>query len=165
MAPQRIPLHPSLKALGERVRAEDPFLSRIRSIGNKISLALPLSPPCRFELLQSDRVNAYALPGNLVALTLGAVRLAGDDAGIAGLLGHEIAHLLLRHRRRGSAQEFEADRVGRQLAVEAGFDRDGLKNFLEGFDRLLSASPDALRSFSHPPTRQRLEKLGLFEQG
>ncbi|HWA24899.1 MAG TPA: M48 family metalloprotease [Lacunisphaera sp.] len=51
----------------------------------------------RFALLNSDTVNAFSAPGGLVFITRGLYALADSDATLAGILGHEIAHITNRH--------------------------------------------------------------------
>jgi predicted Zn-dependent protease len=45
----------------------------------------------------ADTVNAYCLPGGKMAVYSAILPVAGDDAGLATVLGHEIAHATLRH--------------------------------------------------------------------
>jgi len=53
--------------------------------------------PWEFTLLDSDVINAFALPGGKVFVSRGlAVRL-GDEAQLAGVVGHEIGHVTARH--------------------------------------------------------------------
>ena len=44
-----------------------------------------------------DTVNAFALPGGKVAVYTGLLPVAQDSAGLAAVLGHEIAHAIARH--------------------------------------------------------------------
>lgn len=145
---------------------DDPALERIRRIGGRIAQEAGLI--CRFELLRSDRVNAYAI-GTLVALTQGAYRLAQNDHALAGLLAHEIAHLLL-DRRKGAAAiaacrvgrgdgEFQADQLAVQLATQAGFHPHGLPYFLQAFDQLMRQNPKAFQAYTHPPASERIKRL------
>lgn len=46
-----------------------------------------------FQILDSDDVNAYALPGGYVYVTRGALSFANSEAELAGILGHEIGHV------------------------------------------------------------------------
>lgn len=51
----------------------------------------------RFYLLDSDTVNAFALPGGYVYVTRGLMALANSEAELAGVIAHEIAHVTARH--------------------------------------------------------------------
>ena len=50
-----------------------------------------------FIVLDTDGVNAYAAPGGLVHITRGALGLIKNEAELAGVLGHEIAHITQKH--------------------------------------------------------------------
>lgn len=50
-----------------------------------------------FALLDSDLVNAYSTPGGYIFITKGAIEFAQDEAELAGILAHEIAHISQRH--------------------------------------------------------------------
>lgn len=53
--------------------------------------------PWRFAIVDSPAVNAFALPGGYVYLTRGIMAYLGDEAELAGVLGHEIGHVTARH--------------------------------------------------------------------
>ena len=50
-----------------------------------------------FGVLESDDVNAFALPGGYVFITKGLFDLLANEAELAGVLGHEIGHVMLQH--------------------------------------------------------------------
>lgn len=50
-----------------------------------------------FAILETDAVNAFAAPGGYIFLTKGAVDRMQDEAELAGVLAHEIAHITERH--------------------------------------------------------------------
>jgi len=62
--------------------------------------------PFRFAVLNTDEINAFATPGGYVFVTRGALALMESEAELAGVLGHEIAHVdqkhVLEQVRRGS---------------------------------------------------------------
>ncbi len=71
-----------------------------------------------FIVLDTDGVNAYAAPGGLIHITKGALGLMKTEAELAGVLGHEIAHVSEKH----TAKAIEkANRTG--ALVEAGATR------------------------------------------
>ena len=51
----------------------------------------------RFYILESDSINAYAAPGGYIFITSGALELMEDEAELAGVLAHEIAHVSRKH--------------------------------------------------------------------
>jgi len=51
-----------------------------------------------FAVIQDDRtVNAFALPGGKVAVFTGILKITQNEAGLATVMGHEVAHALQRH--------------------------------------------------------------------
>ena len=50
-----------------------------------------------FKLVDSSEINAFALPGGYVYVTRGLLAMLNSEAEIAGVLGHEIAHITLHH--------------------------------------------------------------------
>jgi len=53
--------------------------------------------PWEFTLLDSDVINAFALPGGKVFISLGLMAEMSNEAQLAGVLGHEIGHVTARH--------------------------------------------------------------------
>ena len=50
-----------------------------------------------FAVVESDEINAYATPGGYIFVTTGALSLMKNEAELAGVLAHEIAHVADRH--------------------------------------------------------------------
>jgi predicted Zn-dependent protease len=50
-----------------------------------------------FQIIDSDEVNAFACPGGYILVTAGTIRLAKNEAELASILGHEVAHVGLKH--------------------------------------------------------------------
>lgn len=53
--------------------------------------------PYTFTLVNDNSVNAFALPGGPVFVNTGLIKAADNEAQLAGVLAHEIAHVKLRH--------------------------------------------------------------------
>lgn len=51
----------------------------------------------KFAVLNTSSINAYAAPGGYIFVTAGAVKIMKDEAELAGVLAHEIAHSTERH--------------------------------------------------------------------
>jgi len=69
-----------------------------------------------FTVLNSPIVNAFALPGGYVYISRGLLALAGNEAELAGVLGHEIGHITARH----TAERYSQSMATQLLAVGAG---------------------------------------------
>lgn len=71
----------------------------VRKVGERIARAAN-KPDYKWEFRVIDdpeMVNAFAVPGGKVAVYSGIFPVARDEAGLAVVLGHEVAHALLRH--------------------------------------------------------------------
>lgn len=53
--------------------------------------------PYYFSIIKTDDPNAFATPGGYVFVSLGLLRLVQNEAQLAGILGHEIAHVSQKH--------------------------------------------------------------------
>ncbi len=54
--------------------------------------------PWRFGVIESDDLNAFAAPGGYIMLTKGLYRKLSNEAQLAGVLGHEIGHVVKKHQ-------------------------------------------------------------------
>ncbi|MDD4882199.1 MAG: M48 family metalloprotease, partial [Gallionellaceae bacterium] len=54
--------------------------------------------PWRFGVVDSDDINAFAAPGGYVFVTKGLYRRLANEADLAGVLGHEIGHVIRKHQ-------------------------------------------------------------------
>lgn len=81
--------------------------------------------PWEFTLLNTDVVNAFALPGGKVFFTRGLARELTSEAQMAGVLGHEIGHVTARHGNQRISQQIGFNVVLAGLAVSvAAADED-----------------------------------------
>lgn len=53
--------------------------------------------PFTFKVVADDSINAFALPGGPIYLHTGLITAADNEAELAGVIGHEIGHVVLRH--------------------------------------------------------------------
>jgi len=69
-----------------------------------------------FTILNTPDVNAFAIPGGYVYVTRGLMALASNEAELAGVIGHEIGHVIARHgserQTRGVLTQLGAAAVG-----------------------------------------------------
>jgi len=74
--------------------------------------------PWTFIVLDTDGVNAFASPGGFVHITRGALGLIANEAELAGVLGHEIGHVVRKHTinaiRKNNAVQLGASSAGSQ---------------------------------------------------
>lgn len=70
-----------------------------------------------FRLVQDDTPNAFALPGGKVVIHTGILPLTRDEAGLATVMSHEIAHVIARHGNERLSQQLAAQLGGMALSV------------------------------------------------
>lgn len=71
----------------------------VSKVGNRIALAANKPEyEWEFNVIQDDKmINAFALPGGKVAVYSGILPYTKDESGLAAVMGHEVAHALIRH--------------------------------------------------------------------
>ena len=91
--------------------------------------------PWHFGVIEGDSINAFAMPGGKVLVSHGLVKRLASEAELAGVLAHEIAHVVLRHQLSAIQKSLNSDAwagIGKDLAGEAigrrGGDAYGLKS-------------------------------------
>jgi beta-barrel assembly-enhancing protease len=85
------------KEMGGKI--DNPQLqSYINNIGQKI-VSVSHKPDMKFyfSALNDEQTNAFALPGGYVFITRGMLEKLSTEAQLAGILGHEITHIVARH--------------------------------------------------------------------
>ena len=73
-----------------------------------------------FTVIDSDVVNAFALPGGYIYLTRGLMALASSEAELAGVIAHEIGHVTARHAAQRYSQSLVAGLGAALLGAIAG---------------------------------------------
>lgn len=73
-----------------------------------------------FGVIQSDDVNAFAAPGGYIFVTLGLYRLLQNEADLAGVLGHEVGHVIRKHHLKILQQSKLVDAGSKALSQQVG---------------------------------------------
>ena len=113
-----------------QVRKEMPLLRDgavdewVQSVGRRLVRGIPPEYQHKefnytFEVVNQKEINAFALPGGPMFLNRGMIEAAKSEAEVAGVMGHEIAHVALRH---GTAQATKGQKfqLGALLGQVAG---------------------------------------------
>jgi hypothetical protein len=154
--------------------------------------------PWRFRVTNSNEVNAFALPGGFVYVNRGLLEITETESEVAGVLGHEISHVVLRH---GTSQlskalfaqfplavlgslggigrivsqiggagisvaflkfsrdaEKDADILGTQIMVRAGYDPRGMVRLFEKLNRISGGRRPQFLS-DHPNPENRIKRI------
>ena len=69
----------------------------INRVGQNIVLHSDAKVPFTIKVIDSDEVNAFALPGGFFYVNKGLLLAADNEAELAGVMAHEIAHVAARH--------------------------------------------------------------------
>jgi predicted Zn-dependent protease len=101
----------------------------------------------RFGVLESDNINAFATPGGYIFVTKGLAMRMRSEAELAGVLAHEIAHVVQKHHlkaiQKGAQSSLAGDAMSAALRDRAGPARDKLIAFgTEMYSRGLDKSDE-----------------------
>jgi predicted Zn-dependent protease len=92
-----------------KVSTDPAVNAQVTRVGQRIAEATGRTDYAwEFRVIEDKQVNAFALPGGKVAVYTGILPVTRDDAGLAAVLGHEVAHATARHG---------GERVSQQLLV------------------------------------------------
>ena len=141
-----------------------------------------------FFVIPDDSLNAFALPGGKIFIHTGAIARTNSEAEIAGLIGHELSHVVLSHGFQlvtsgnlianvtqyipygggtvgriltfdySRDMERQADRLGTRLLTASGYAADGLRNLTVTMKKQQKNTPPAWLS-THPGGAERVSYL------
>ena len=85
--------------LGARPLHDDPELQRyVNEVGLWVARQSERpNLPWHFGVNDSDHINAFATPGGYIIVTRGMMKQLRNEAELAGVLGHEVAHVIQKH--------------------------------------------------------------------
>jgi predicted Zn-dependent protease len=79
----------------------DPFLNNyVNEIGKRLAAAPEAKAsgfPFTFQVVADPSINAFALPGGPMFINTGLLKAVDNEAQLAGVMGHEMSHVILRH--------------------------------------------------------------------
>jgi predicted Zn-dependent protease len=186
----------------------------VKDVGNNVIRNVKQPFQFNFKLIDSETPNAFALPGGYIYITRGLLELTNSEDELAGVIGHEIVHVLERHSvahikktilpsimqipgnvigrvfNKGLGnlintpvaitsqlflasysrnQESEADKIGVQLAANAGYDPSALSGILlhmAGAIESTTGEKESKRYFdNHPYTEKRVDRINKLSAG
>lgn len=83
----------------EKLSTNTKYNSSVTRVGKRIAIASgKTNYQWEYKVIDSDdTINAFALPGGKIAVYTGILTVAETDAGLATVMGHEVAHATARH--------------------------------------------------------------------
>ena len=113
---------------GAKVSADPAQNEMVRRIGSRITAAAGGDRQWEYKVIEDKQANAFALPGGKIAVYTGILPITRDEAGLAAVIGHEVAHVTARH---------SGERMSQQVAAQVGLGIIG---------SILGASPETTQS-------------------
>lgn len=98
------------EAILRAVRAQMPIFDdpwtqdELRVVFERISAQAAMPTPVGLELIRDDQINAFAVPGGMIAINTGLILQATEMDEVAGVLAHEVAHVSQKHFSRRSEE-------------------------------------------------------------
>ena len=90
----------TLRENAARIVSSGPQYAEVRRVAKRIETVASRDKPnfvWRVTLMKKNEANAYCLPGGKIVVYTGILPLTEDDAGLATVLGHEVAHATAEH--------------------------------------------------------------------
>lgn len=89
-----------LNGMLPRVIDDEVVTGYVRNLAREIATHSDLQVPLEITVLDSKEVNAFALPGGFLFIERGLLESVEDESQLAGVIAHEISHVVLRHGRK-----------------------------------------------------------------
>jgi predicted Zn-dependent protease len=82
----------------EKLSLDGQLITIVERVGRQLAAVSPMPHlKWEFKLIESPQKNAFALPGGKVAIYTGILPVCANEAGLAAVMSHEIAHAVARH--------------------------------------------------------------------
>jgi predicted Zn-dependent protease len=102
--------------------------------------------PWHFGVIESNDINAFAAPGGYIFITLGLYRLLQNEADLAGVLGHEIGHVIRKHHLK-ILQQSKLLEAGSQALTSSVGNNDAVQKLIGSGAEIVSRSLDKNAEF------------------
>jgi predicted Zn-dependent protease len=102
--------------------------------------------PWHFGVIESNDINAFAAPGGYIFITLGLYRLLQNEADLAGVLGHEIGHVIRKHHLK-ILQQSKLLEAGSQALTSSVGNNDAVQKLIGSGAEIVSRSLDKSAEF------------------
>jgi len=87
----------------------DPVVQYVQKLGSRLADRAPgYKWPYNFHVVNVKEINAFALPGGPIFVNLGTIQAADNEAQLAGVMSHEVSHVVQRHGTRAASKQMGA---------------------------------------------------------
>jgi len=142
--------------------SKDPAANEmVRRVGDRIKSVVNLGgAQWEFVVFESKDANAFCLPGGKIGVYTGILPIVKDDAGLATVLGHEIAHATLHHGAERMSRGMATQMIGQGLGVAV--DATNPK-WTAAFTQLYGVGTGVAVELPHSRSGEsEADKMGLF---
>ena len=137
---------------GSKIITDPVIAEYVNRIGQNLVRNSDAQVPFTIKVVDSDEINAFALPGGFFYVNTGLILAADEEAELAGVMAHEIAHVAARHGTRQMTRSqwanigtlpliFMGGGIGYAVRAAAGF---GLPLTFLSFQRGFESEADYL---------------------
>lgn len=99
----------------------DPVSQYVRQLGEQLAAQTPEPRYAyTFKVVNQKEINAFSLPGGPVYVNLGTIQAADNEAQLAGVMAHEIGHVVKRHGTQQATKGELAQLLGGLVTAAAG---------------------------------------------
>lgn len=113
----------------KKISTNPTYNAQVQRVGARLSKVMPIeNADWEFVVFEDPTPNAFALPGGKVGVHTGLFQVTQNDAGLAAVIGHEVAHVVARH----SGERLSRGVVSTAVVAGAGYmmNRNGQDNAL-----------------------------------
>jgi predicted Zn-dependent protease len=136
----------------KKISADPRLNDLVQRVGKRLSIVMPVpNAEWEFVVFEDPSPNAFALPGGKVGVHTGLFQVSQNEAGLAAVIGHEVAHVVARH----SGERVSQQVLAGAAVAGAGYmlNRDGR----EGTVPTAALGAAALLGTRHFSRQQELE--------
>ena len=120
-------------AIAQRLIAKIPPVSDALAAENGMQAShIEKSFDWKVTVLESDQVNAFCLPGGKMAVYTGLLPVAQNADAVAVVMGHEIAHALLRHGAQRMTRG-KLEQIGQMAGAASGMDQNTMQAVMQAY--------------------------------
>lgn len=146
------------RLLGASMLVDDPKLQRyINRVGKWVALQSGRDElSWHFGVIESEDINAFAMPGGYILVTKGLYQRLASEAELAGVLAHEIGHVIKKHHLKILKQGQAIDAGGGLLRSKVAGDEKG-----EAIGRMIGSGAEIMARGLDKAAEYEADRIGV----